>query len=88
MLLFETADMFRPLLWAMFRSQRKLYNISHKIYQSKIQQDLFVVQYSNALHVNHKRPNATVTTFLLIYYSSLSKGKVIPLQARCGPESG
>ena len=26
---------------------RKLYSISHKIYQSKIQRDLFVVQYSN-----------------------------------------
>jgi len=28
---------------------RKLYSISHKIYQSKIQRDLFVVQYSNAV---------------------------------------
>jgi len=29
---------------------RKLYSISHKIYQSKIQQDLVVVQHSNAVH--------------------------------------
>jgi len=29
---------------------RKLYSISHKIYQSKIQRDRFVVQYSNAVH--------------------------------------
>ena len=29
---------------------RKLYSISHKIYQSKIQQNLIVVQYSNAVH--------------------------------------
>ena len=29
---------------------RKLYSISHKIYQSKIQRDLFFVQYSNAVH--------------------------------------
>ena len=29
---------------------RKLYSISHKIYQSETQQDLVVVQYSNAVH--------------------------------------
>ena len=29
---------------------RKLYSISHKIYQSKIQRHLFVVEYSNAVH--------------------------------------
>ena len=29
---------------------RKLYSIRHKIYQSKIQRDLFFVQYSNAVH--------------------------------------
>jgi len=29
---------------------KKLYSMSHKIYQSKIQRDLVVVQYSNALH--------------------------------------
>jgi len=29
---------------------RKLYSISHKIYQTKIQRDLVVVQYSNAVH--------------------------------------
>jgi len=28
----------------------KLYIISHKTYQSKIQRDLVVVQYSNAVH--------------------------------------
>ena len=28
---------------------RKLYSMSHKIYRSKIQRDLFVVQYSNAV---------------------------------------
>ena len=27
---------------------RKLYSISHKIYQSKIQRNLFVVRYSNS----------------------------------------
>jgi hypothetical protein len=30
---------------------RKLYSTSHKIYQSKIQRDLVVVQYSSAVHV-------------------------------------
>jgi len=29
---------------------RKLYSIIHKIHQSKIQRDLFVVQYCNAVH--------------------------------------
>jgi len=29
---------------------RKLYSISYKIYQSKIQRDLVVVQYTNAVH--------------------------------------
>jgi len=29
---------------------RKLYSVSHKIYQSKIQRDLVVVQYSNAVY--------------------------------------
>jgi len=29
---------------------RKLHSISHKIHQSRIQQDLDVVQYSNAVH--------------------------------------
>jgi hypothetical protein len=29
---------------------RKLYSISHKIYQSKTQRDLIVVQYTNAVH--------------------------------------
>jgi len=29
---------------------RKLYSVSHKIYQYKIQRDLLVVQYSNAVH--------------------------------------
>jgi len=29
---------------------RKLYSISHKIYQSKTRRDLVVVQYSNPVH--------------------------------------
>ena len=29
---------------------RKLNSVSHKIYQSKTQQDLVIVQYSNAVH--------------------------------------
>jgi len=42
--------MFRPLLWAIFRSQflyiRGKYIVCYKIYQSKIQRDLVFVQYS------------------------------------------
>jgi len=30
---------------------RKIYSISHKIYQTKTQLELFVVQYSNVVHV-------------------------------------
>ena len=29
---------------------RKLYSVSHKIYRSKTQRDVVVVQYSNAVH--------------------------------------
>jgi hypothetical protein len=44
---------------------RKLYNISHKMYQSKTQRDLIVVQYTNAVHdevkiwIHHKPNNIT-----------------------------
>ena len=62
--------MFRPLLWAIVRSQRYIYIrgkyiTCHKIYQSKIQRDLFFFQYS-----------ITITL----------QGKAVPLQAWTVPE--
>ena len=51
---------------------RKLYNISHKIYQSKTQQDLVVVQYPDLnLVMNSIRilnNNEILLSFRLIYF--------------------
>jgi len=58
---------------------RKLYSIVHKIYQSKTQRDLVVVQYSDAVHDQikiwiHQKPNNII---VIIYSRYLKKTGVV-----------
>jgi len=67
---FKLTTCFSPCSWPSSGHKsiysKKLYSISHKIYQSEIQRDLVAVQYSNAVHdyvkiwIYHKPNNITV----------------------------
>ena len=71
-----------------FCYSRKLYSISHKIYQSKTQRDLVIVQYSNAVHdqvkicIYHKANNIIVIIYsrYLNWSSRLVKQLSLQLQ--------